>query len=394
MNSNDYRIRAYQNASKTKSVGKEKPAEKIAITKKQNFVSDESIKAATDALTSGGLLKVPVEQNPNGGDSVYRRVAKFLILIGVDQAAQVLKHLSQEETEKLIPEISSIRSVSDDEASAIFAEFKALELRVKEKGGVETAHTILEKAFGKSRADEMIKNAVPLPTSKPFEYLKDSSKEKVYALLKDESVAIRALVLSNLEPKKAASVINLMPTDEKKDLVLRLAKMNPVSPEVLDRIDRTMHEKSLALVDEKTSSIDGKNILSEILKRMDVHSGQEILSAISDSDDELGQDLRSRMFTEEDILNADTRFLQEYLRTLSNTDLAYLIAVKSTAFRAKILENLSSTRGDVVLEEEQLRKPMLRSDCDKITNAFYSYLRRAYEDGKLVISNRSDDIYV
>lgn len=402
MNLNDYRLAAYgkkndkaqsTNLNNT-NVNSEK--KKTENTKKQppKFTSDDALVAATEALTSGGLIKVPIQKDDKGQDSVYRRVAKFLILIGVDQAASVLKHLSQEETEKIIPEISSIRNVTPDEAISIFAEFEALKNRVAEGGGVETAQTILEKAFGYDKAQEMISHVVPVNRSKPFEYLHDASKEKIYALLKDESSAIRALVLSNLVPKTAAAVINLMSPEEKKEVVLRLAKMQSVSPDVLDRIDRTMHEKSLAVNDEKTSSIDGRDILSQIIKRMDITSGNDILSAISTSDKDLGDDLRSRMFTEEDVLNADDRFIQEYLRSMTETDIAYLIATKDDGFRKKIFSNMSKARGDTILEEEQIRKPMRRSDCDTITNKFYSDLRKAHEDGTLAVLNHGDDIYV
>ena len=37
---------------------------------------------------------------------------------------------------------------------------------------------------------------------------------------------------------------------------------------------------------------------------------------------------------------------------------------------------------------------MLRSDCEKITSQFFSTLRRAWEDGELIIKGRDDEIYV
>lgn len=178
---------------------------------------DQALENATNYLKDGGLLKVPVEAPlPDGKDSVYRRVAKFLLLIGEDEAAKILPHLSEKQIERIIPEIASIRTVDKDEAQVILEEFNGLMNKSREQGGLDTAREMLEKAYGKARADQMIKKAIPLEGKIPFVYLNDADNERVYQLLKDENPGVQSLVLSHLEPKKAAKVINLMKPEEKK----------------------------------------------------------------------------------------------------------------------------------------------------------------------------------
>jgi flagellar motor switch protein FliG len=356
---------------------------------------DEDLTERTRVLKEGGLLKVPVEESKNGGrDSVYRRVAKFLLIIGVDEAAKVMQHLTEEQTEKIIPEIASIRSVSSEEASAILSEFQSLMQKARDTGGVETAREMLEKAYGTKKAQQLLNNAVQFPEGKPFEYLNDADNERVYLLLKDESEAVQALVLSRIIPKKAAAVIDQMDVESKRAVIQRLAKMQPVSPEVLRRVDQAMHEKSLSMTTEKAESIDGRSALAEILKRMSPDSEDEILKSLSGEDPDLGQDLRSRLFTIDDIVKADDRYLQELLHTMTERDTAYLIAGKKDSFREKILHNVSTVRRDTILEEEQLHKPMRKRDCDDMTNKFLSAMRVAYEQGKFKITGRNEDEYV
>ncbi len=358
-------------------------------------VADQQLDHITNYLKDGGLLKVPVEKNqPDGKDSVYRRVAKFLLLIGEDEAAKILPHLSESQIEKIIPEIASIRSVGKEEATVILEEFNALMNKAREEGGVETAREILEKAYGKKRADQMLKKAIPMEGKIPFEYLKDADNERVYQLLKDENPGVQCLVLSHLEPKKSAKIINLMTDEEKKEVVLRLAKMQPVDPDVLRRVDQAMHEKSLNQTVEKAENIDGRNALAQILKKMDLNSESDILSYLSEEDPDLGQDLRSRLFTIDDVIKADDRFVQQKLHEMSEVDIAYLIAGKPDDFRNKILTNISSGRRAEVLDQEDILKPMRRSDCEKITADFFSKLRRAFEEGHLIIKDRNDDVFV
>ena len=202
------------------------------------------------------------------------------------------------------------------------------------------------------------------------------------------------MVLSHLEPKKAAKIINLMTPDEKKEVVMRLAKMEPVSPDVLRRVDQAMHEKSLNQTVEKAENIDGRNALAQILKKMDLGAENDILTYLSQDDPDLGQDLRSRLFTMDDVVKSDDRFVQEKLREMTEIDIAYLIAAKPDDFREKILSNISAGRRAEVRAQEDILKPMRRSDCERITSEFFSKLRRAFEEGHLIIQDRNDDVFV
>lgn len=338
------------------------------------------------------LYKVPKPEQKE--DSIYRRVAKFLIIIGEDEAAKVLPHLAEEQIEKIIPEIASIKSVSPEESKKILEEFKGLIKQSRQSGGVETARDILQKVYGKEKAQEVLDRAMPFSEGKPFEYLNDADSERVYLLLKEESVGVQTIVLSHLVPKKAAQIINLMKEDEKKEVMIRLAKMEKISPDVIKRIDKSLHQKSLKQTSEKAESIDGKNVLAQILKKMDPKSESEIINVLSEDNPDLGEDLRSRLFTIEDVVNADDRFIQEKLRDMPIADICHLIAGKSAEFREKILSNVSKGRKLEILDEESVLTPMRKSECERITSIFFSILRRSFDEGHLIIKGRNDDVYV
>ena len=390
MNLNDLRKNAYGAASKNEQA----PQENIP-KKEQDGFTKFGAAAAAEVLKEQGLIKVPVQEpDKEGKESVYRRVAKFLLLIGEDEAAKILPHLSDKQIEKIIPEIASIRSVDKEEAAVILEEFNTLLENAKKSGGPETAREMLTKAYGKDRAEEMLKKTMPQNSKRPFEYLDDAETEKINLLLKDENVGIKSLVLSHLAPQKAADVIKQMKDDEKKEVVLRLAKMEAVSPEILNRVDHAMLEKSKTLTTERVENIDGRNALAQILKKMDSGAEADILKSLSDDDPDLGQDLKKRLFTLEDVIAADDRFVQETLREFSDSDIAYLIAGKTDEFRSKILDNISHSRRNEVEVQEDILKPMRRTDCDNMTSKFVGILRRAFEDGKLIIKGRNDEIYI
>lgn len=350
---------------------------------------------AASYLKKGGLIKVPGEsKTPDGKDSVYRRVAKFLLLIGEDEAAKILPHLNEKQIERIIPEIASIRTVNKDEANVILAEFNELLAQTKSSGGIETAREMLEKAYGKDKADQMLSNAVQFDGERPFEYLRDFEEERLYLLLKDENVGVQSMVLSFLQPEKAAKVINQMSAEEKREVVMRLAKMEPVSPDIIRRVSQALHEKAENQVVEKAETIDGRNALAQILKKMDFDTEAEILGELSANDPDLGQDLKQRLFTYEDVVNADDKIVQSELRNLSDQDIAYLIAGKNDDFCEKILSNISAGRRSEVRAQSDILKPMRKSDVERITSLFVARLRNEFESGNLIIKNRNEDKFI
>ena len=402
MTFNDLRKNAYKSsvsqnvAQKKIQVQKEDLSSQKEKSKKEKHKSQNpELNAASDALVSGGLLKVPVsKKEADGRDSVYRRVAKFLLIIGVDEAAKILPHLTEEQTEKIIPEIASIRSVSPEETRQILEEFETLLKNAREGGGIDTAREILRKAYGEKKAKELIDKSVPFPLEKPFEYLNDIDNERINLLLKEESVQVKALILSHLNPKKAASVINLMDSKEKSEVAFRLLKLEPVSPEVIKNLDEVLHKKVLLQNSQRTNSLDGKNILAEILKKMSFSTENSILSKISTEEPSLANDLRERLFTVDDVVNSDDRFVQEILMMYSNYEIACLVYKREEKFTKKIFQCISQGRVSQVQEELNINQTFLKSECDKIYSKFLNTLRNAFEEGKLFIKNRTDDVYV
>lgn len=360
--------------------------------KKKSATSDD-VKNAAKNLTSGGLVKIPASSTEK--DSIYRRVAKFLVIVGIDEAAKILPHLTEEQTEKIIPEIASIQKITPEESASILEEFESLVEKAREEGGLETARNILTKAYGSEKAEDMLKKSVKYPDGKPFDYLSDANAERIKVLIDGESDAVKSLVLSQIEPKKAAKVINLMDVDDKKKIVLRLAKMKPVAPEVLAEIDRSLHEKLLTQNTENSQNMDGRGVLAQILKRMNPSAENSIINTLSEQDPELGEDLRKRLFTEEDVIGSDDRFIQNYLHDMEDRDIAVLIYGKNDAFREKILSNVSKNRRRVILDEESMIHHLTKSDSEKMTSSFYSVLRRAWENGDLRVLGRDEgEVYV
>ena len=94
-------------------------------------------------MLKNGLIKVPVDEKSTGKESPYRKVAKFLFIIGAEQAADVLRQLTKEQIDKVVAELVTVQSIDKKEAYDILNEFNDIYNKNKNLlGGVDTAKTI------------------------------------------------------------------------------------------------------------------------------------------------------------------------------------------------------------------------------------------------------------
>lgn len=321
-------------------------------------------------------------------ESVYRRVAKFMFLIGTAEAAKILHTLSHEQMEKVVAELMTIRSVSREEKEAVLSEFASL--REKAMSGRESAEEILQKLYGEEKAEAILEKVAPLGGEKPFDYLNGASPARILKLFAGESDEVKALALSYIEAKKAAAVINLMRDDEKKSVMKVLAKMKEVSPLLIKKTNEAMHEKSLRLPESAAEVIDGRGVLAAILKRMPLSSEEAILSFIEKRNYSLGRVMRDKMFDFEDVVRADPRYIEEILREYSDIDIAYLVAGKDEEVKEKIYACISSGRQKSVENEAEVAAPLLKKDVERVSESFIRQLRSDYERGKFTVKNRDE----
>jgi flagellar motor switch protein FliG len=350
-----------------------------------------------------GLLKTPEHIQPplspekEAGESTYRRVAKFLILIGGDKAAGILSRLDEDQVEAVSREIAGIRAIPAEEGEGILREFKALlstsyPYGGAASGGVEEARRLLYAAFGPEKGEGILNKSVPASRRNPFGFLEDLKPEQIALLLKNETVPASALVLSRLSPKFTALVLANTSPERKLDIIRRIARMGESPPEVLERVAEALREKARAFADPGTETLemDGMKTLAEILKQGDYSFGDRILEELEEKDPELGKDLKERLYTLEDVIRAQDKPLQEKLRTMADRDIALLLKGKEPGFTGKILSNLSAQRQAAVREEGEILGPVPRKDADAATRDFLAWFRLSREEGHILLMDSED----
>jgi flagellar motor switch protein FliG len=336
----------------------------------------------------------------DGGDSKYRRVAKFLILIGADQAAAILTELDPEQVEAVSREIASIRGIGAGEGEAILAEFRSLlsapyGYSGSSAGGVEAARRILYAAMGPEKGEALLNKTVPNSKANVFGFLEEFTPGQMVMLLKDEAPSTAALILSRLSSKLSAGALSQFPAERKAETLRRIARQGEVAPEVLERVAAALREKARHIGGSgaKDLEIDGIQALAAILKQGDYSFGDRIIKELEMNSPGTGRDLKERLYTLDDIVKAVDRPVQEKLKTMSDRDIAFLLKGTGIEFREKILSCVSAGRRKSIREEGGLIGAVSKRDWDAAAGTFLGWFRLAREKGEIILSS-DEDIFV
>jgi flagellar motor switch protein FliG len=259
-------------------------------------------------------------------------------------------------------------------------------------GGVDYAREVLERALGHERAAEIAGRLSTLIEMRPFEFLRRTPAEQIVNFLRNEAPQTVALVVANLHTTLAAQVLSSLPESEQADIALRIARMGETSPEVVKQVEEVMKQK-LANVDTLEYRVaGGVKSLAEILNSADRSTERNVLDSLSESDEELGAEVRRLLFVFEDITKLDDRSIQLVLREADQKDLALALRGVNEEVKQRILSNMSERGATMLVEEMEFQPPQRKRVIEEAQGKIVSIVRKLEESGAIVLSRGDADI--
>jgi flagellar motor switch protein FliG len=336
--------------------------------------------------------------NPDGlikevnRDSGYSKAAKFLMLLGEEEAARVLKHLSEEEIEGVTREIAQIERVDGREAKKILEEFGYLarSRNLVARGGLTRAREMLEAAFGREKGETAFQRLLEKTDYQPFSFVTSLDLAQINNLLRDESVAVISLILSYLEPSTASKVLESLSREKQKEIARRIGRMEKIDPDVIRQAEESLRRKLQSYGEIKSMEIDGESRLMDIMKYLDVGTENYLLAELEERDPDLARSLKDRLFDYQMIYRIRDRDLQRILRDFTDREIAVMLKGKPDSLKAKVYANLSSRRRTAIQMDYQDLGEVPKKDAEKATLEFMNYVRQQVERGELVMTGEDE----
>ncbi len=322
-----------------------------------------------------------------------QKAAALLLQLGPAEAANVLKHLSDEDVDLLTLEIAGLGKIENNEIDEVLEEaFQTMYAReIASRGGVNYAKELLEKAFGVERAQEILTRLSSSLQVRPFEIARKADARQLLNFLQNEHPQTIALVLAHLKPEQAGAIISELSPAIQSDVSFRLATMDRTSPDVIREVESVLERKLSTIVSQDFTEVGGVQTLAQILSRSGRAVEKSVLEALDEKDPELAENVRKLMFTFDDIVNLDDRSIQVVLREVDSKDLGIALKGSSEEVKERILKNLSQRAAQMLKEELEYMGPVRLKQVEEAQSKIVAIIRRLEEAGTIVVSRGGED---
>lgn len=334
------------------------------------------------------------QQSPLTGK---QKAAILLISLGPDVSAQVYKHLTEEEIERLSLEISSVKKVDTNMKEEVLEQFHQIALAQDyiSQGGIGYAKTVLEKAFGEQEASNIINRLTSSLQVRPFDFARKADPQQVLNFIQNEHPQTIALVLSYLDPEQAGQILSALPQDMQADIARRIATMDSTSPDIISQVEEVLERNISSSFTEDYTQTGGIQSVVEVLNGVDRSTERTILDALEIQDPELADEIKKRMFVFEDIVILDNRAIQRVIREVENEDLRLALKVSSDEVKDIVFKNMSQRMAETFKEEMEYMGPVRLRDVEEAQTRIVAIIRRLEDIGEIVIARGGgDDIIV
>lgn len=326
-----------------------------------------------------------------------QKAAILFLVLGEDLTAEIFKRLDDDEVQEISREISVLGAVPADITDKVVEEFYNLTLAKEYMtiGGIEYAKRVLIKSLGAEEARKIIDRLIKLlEKSAGFSSLEKINPQQLSKFIQNEHPQTIALILAHLSASQAAELISALPEDMRTEIVIRMANLEEISPDIVKKIASVLDQKLEALGSYSLEEYGGVKAVSELFNRMDRRASRNVLEQIESRDPELAASIRDLMFVFEDILLIDDQGVMEILKRVDKKSLALALKGSNDELKTKFFRNMSQRAAEMLKEEMEYLGPIRVKEVEKAQHEIVEIVRNLEEEGVIVIGGAGGEEYV
>jgi flagellar motor switch protein FliG len=325
-----------------------------------------------------------------------QKAAILLVALGDKVGGELMKQLNEEEVKAVSKAIARLDKVTPSQTESVLEEFFQMTgAGGGGRGGFEYAKKVLANAFGaegaKRIAEHLPKGGGKL--NKNLESLQKADPNQLSRFIVSEHPQTIALILSYLASSQAASLLANLPMPLRSDVILRIAQLDRVSPDVVARVSVVISEKLRSLGEVKMELHGGPRSVAEILNRMDGTMSEEILGSLSD-EQPLVDAIRHFMFTFDDLLLIDAMAMKEVVAKVDRKLLVVALKGTSDQLKNQFLQCMSMRGAEMLREDMEAAGPVRIRDVEGAQQQILEVVRQLESEGVLSLKGGGGSEYV
>jgi flagellar motor switch protein FliG len=323
--------------------------------------------------------------------SRQQKLAIFLIIIGPEAAAEVLRQFDDAEIELICREMSAVSSVPVEVQRLSMDEFSPMVAKSAGSaiGGLSYAQRTLEIAKGDYKASTIVGRIGPV-VGTSVEVIKDISEmegRQIFNLVKHEQPQTISFLLSYLDSAKSAEVFALLGPELREEVIERLGTIESTSLELVSKIARSLGKHYDSKVRPAFHRSGGVRSVADLLNQLDKEMSKNLLARLEERNATLSAAIRNKLFSFEDLNRLQAADLQRVLREVDSSNLAIAMKSASEALRERIYSSISKRAAESLKDELQMLGPVRLKDVETAQDAIIQVVRRLEEEGQITLES-------
>lgn len=319
------------------------------------------------------------------------------MVMGEEFTATIFNHLDEKEVKAIGEEMTRIKNINPKAISSVLNEFLGAINGDKILGGSggRFFERTVSRAFTPNKATTLLSKVESRKGQEYFEKLESLSPEMVVNFISGEHPQTIALILSNISNEMAAKVVKLLPEEIQSDVIVRIARLDSVSSDIVSEIQEILAEQVSSIGEAGSKPQGGPEAAAEILNQVDRKTESAILEKIEEDEEELAEEIRQSMFIFEDFINLDDRSIRALLKEIGNEELLLALKTASESLKDRIFGNLSQRAAEMLKEDMEVMGPVKLVEVEQAQQMIIKTARRLEEEGKIVMGGKGgDDVVV
>lgn len=326
-----------------------------------------------------------------------KKAAIVMMALGEENSSKLFKFLQEEEIERIAREVAAMGSVPADAGETVLGEFNQMASASEyiTSGGVEHARRLLTKSLGPDLSRRILDRVIKsFNTNAGFATLEKANPLQLSKFILGEHPQTIALILAHLNAGSAAQLVTQLPDELRADVLMRMASIEDISPEVIGRISGVIDQRLKSLGGGSREQHGGVRAVAELFNRLDRSVSQPALERIETESQDLAVQIRNLMFVFEDLAAVEDTGIREIVNRADKKVLTVALKGASEDIRTRFFANMSKRAAELLKEEMEIMGAVRLRDVEKAQHDVVAIARKLEEEGLISTGAGAGEPYV
>ncbi len=325
--------------------------------------------------------------------SGVERAAVLMMLVGEEEAAAILQKLEPEEVRQLGKAMFAVADVSEQEVEDVLDDFVG-RARARTAIGFDPRpkiEAVMNRALGPEKAESVLQRIIPPEAACELDLLDWLDTGEIAGIIEKEHPQIAAVLIANLDPAVAAQVLELLPDAIQPDLLHRVARLGPITPEAVETLKAALANRTQNASQGAGVTLGGTREAAKILQGARKATEQRVMPKLFKIDKDVAKQIEEAMFVFDNLLEMDDKNLGALIRNVDGEIMIKALKGVDEAIRARFLGCMSARAADGIRDEIEARGPMKLAEVLDAQKAMIGIARALAKDGTIQMGGGDDD---